>query len=41
MGVRFQMSGEGTGVALGVLTGDGIGASFGTRCGIDGHSGEQ
>ena len=47
MGVGFQMGldsecpGEGTGVPLGILTDDGHSVSFGTRSGIDQHSGDQ
>ena len=40
-GLDGKCSGDGTGVLLGVLTGDGHGVSFGTRSGIDGHSGDQ
>ena len=45
VGVRRDLDGEccgeGTGVPLGVLTGDGCGASHGPRSGIDGCSGDQ
>ena len=40
-GLGGECFGEGTGVPLGVLTGDGRGVSFGTRSSIDRHSDDQ
>ena len=40
-GLDGKCSGEGTGVPLGVLTGNGHGVSLGTKSGVDGCSGDQ